>query len=84
MVHWSKNTPFVTFWVTLWITAFYEEKAKLFFITLQHLKEFYHFIAKLKINYIVLNGNLDNIFQILEQKYAITELVGGFDTCESF
>ena len=47
MVHWSKNTPFVTIWVTLWTTAFCEEKAKVFYITLQHFKEFYHFIAKL-------------------------------------
>ena len=31
----------------------------------------------------VINGNLDNIFQILEQKYAKTEMVGGFDTYES-
>ena len=35
-------------------------------------------------NHIDLNGNLDNIFQILEQKYTKTELVGGFDTYESF
>ena len=42
-----KNTPFVTIWVTLWITTFCEEKAKVFCITLQHLKEFYRFIAKL-------------------------------------
>ena len=27
IVHWNKNTSFVTIWVTLWITAFYE-KAK--------------------------------------------------------
>ena len=47
IVHWSKNTPSVTIWVTLLITAFYEEKTKVFCITLQHLKEFYHFIAKL-------------------------------------
>ena len=47
IVHWSKNTSFVTICVTLWITAFYEEEAKVFCITLQHLKEFYHFIAKL-------------------------------------
>ena len=33
IVHWSKNTSFVTIWVTLWITAFYEEKTKEFFIT---------------------------------------------------
>ena len=33
--------------VTLWITAFYEEKAKVFNITLQHLKEFYCALAKL-------------------------------------
>ena len=32
----------------------------------------------------VLNVNLDNIFQILEWKYAKTESVGGFDTYESF
>ena len=29
-------------------------------------------------------GNLDNIFQILEQIYTKIELVGGFDTYESF
>ena len=34
-------------WVTLWVTTFYEEKTKEFCTTLQHLKEFYHFIAKL-------------------------------------
>ena len=44
---WSKNTTFVTSWITLWITAFYEKKAKVLCITLQHLKEFYCFIAKL-------------------------------------
>ena len=70
----------MTIWVTLWITAFYEEKAKVFCITLQQLKEFYHFIAKL----IILNGNWDNIFQILEKKYTKIEMVGGFDTYESF
>ena len=43
MVHWSKNTTFVI----LWITAFYEEKAKVFCIIWQNLKEFYRFIAKL-------------------------------------
>ena len=32
----------------------------------------------------MLNGNLDNIFQILEQEYAKTELVGGFDTFWEF
>ena len=47
IVHWSKNIPFMTIWITLWITAFYEEKAKVFCITLQYLKEFYHFFAKL-------------------------------------
>ena len=35
-------------------------------------------------NHVVLNGNLDNIFEILEQKYAKTEMVGRFDTYESF
>ena len=32
----------------------------------------------------VLNGNLANNFQILEQNYTKTEMVGGFDTYDSF
>ena len=37
----------MTISITLWITVFYEEKAKLFCITLQYLKQLYCFIVKL-------------------------------------
>ena len=84
MVHQSKNTPFVIIRVTLWISIFYEEKAKVFCITLQHLKEFYHFIAKLKNKSHSPQWEVGQHFQISKQIYTKTELVGGFDTCESF
>ena len=34
-------------------------------------------------SHVILDRNL-NIFQILEQKYAKTEMAGGFDTYKSF
>ena len=77
IVHWSENTPFVTIWIMLWITAFYKEKAKVFCITLQHLKEFNH-LNKLH------SSQWKFICQFVEQDYAKTEVVGRFDTYESF
>ena len=56
----------MTIWVTLWITAFYEEKTKVFWITLQHLKKFYHVIAKLMNKSHIPQSEFGNIFQILE------------------
>ena len=56
-----------------------------FCLTLQHLKEFYHFIAKLINKSHTPQWEFGQHFpQISEQKYAKTELVGGFDTYESF
>ena len=72
LVYWSKNTSVVTIWVTLWITAFYEEKDKVFYITLKTLS-FTILLPSWWINHIVLNGNLANNFQISGQKYAKTE-----------
>ena len=58
----------------MWISAFYEEKAKVFCINLQHLKQFYHFIDRLMNKSHSPQWNLDHIFQISEQKYAKTEM----------
>ena len=73
----------MTISVTLWITAFYE-KPNIFCITLQYLKEFYHFTAKLMNKSHSPQWEFGNIFQIVEQKYAKPQTVGRFDTYESF
>ena len=84
IVHWSKNTSFVTIWVTLWITAIYEEKTKEFYIILQHLKEFYHFIPKLVNKSHSFQWKFGQHFSKFETKICKTEMAGGFDTYESF
>ena len=84
IVHWSKNSFCCHLSNFVDHLLFMRRMPKYSAPPCNIWKSFTALLPSWWINHIVLNGNLDNIFQILEQKYAKTEMVGGFVTHEFF
>ena len=78
------NTSFVTIWVPCQLLLILRKRLKYSTFSGKLWENFTVLLASWWINHTVLNGNLANNFQISEQNYAKTEMVGGFDTYESF